>query len=63
MGCVPHPIEGSFAFGVLTFSLFLGYLPILYGLIEKTGPSPFGSIASLLSLVILMMYLRMANNE
>ena len=53
----------GFAFGVLTFSLFLGYLPILYGLIEKTGPSPFGSIASLLSLVILMMYLRMANNE
>ena len=53
----------GFAFGVLTFSLFLGYLPILYGLIEKTGPSPFGSIASLLSLVILMAYLRMTNNE
>ena len=41
----------------------ISYLPILYGLIEKTGPSPFGSIASLLSLVILMAYLRMANNE
>ncbi|MBQ6215879.1 MAG: hypothetical protein IJK53_00685 [Erysipelotrichaceae bacterium] len=53
----------GFAFGLLTFSLFLGYLPVLYGLIGKTGPFPLGSITSLLSLILLVTYLRMAKDE
>ena len=42
----------GFAFGILTFGLFLGYLPILYGYLGNLNPI-YGAITSLLSLAIL----------
>ncbi len=41
------------AFGILTFGLFLGYLPVLYGFLRNIPPSPAGVIVSLVSLVLL----------
>ena len=43
----------GFAFGILTFGLFLGYLPVYYGRLKGLSPNPFGVISSLLSLAIL----------
>lgn len=43
----------GFAFGILTFGLFLGYLPVYYSLMKGMDPFPFGTISSLISLVIL----------
>ncbi|MBQ2657743.1 MAG: hypothetical protein IJF87_04150 [Erysipelotrichaceae bacterium] len=44
----------GFAFGILTFGLFIGYLPVLYGMIRNIPPYPFGSISSVASLIILL---------
>ena len=41
------------AFGILTFALFLGYLPVHYGYLKNISPFPFGTIASVLSLFLL----------
>lgn len=41
------------AFGILTFGLFIGYLPVHYGYLKNISPFPFGTIASLVSLVLL----------
>ena len=41
------------AFGILTFALFLGYLPVHWGYLWKEAPSPLGVIASLISLFLL----------
>ena len=46
------------AFGILTFALFIGYLPVLYGLVQKLPPFPTGTAGSLLSLVLLLLALR-----
>lgn len=48
------------AFGILTFALFLGYLPVHWGYFWKEAPSPFGVIASLISLVLLYLAERMS---
>ena len=48
----------GFAFGILTFALFIGYLPVLYGYVRNAGPVPLGPIASLLSLVLLLVFER-----
>ena len=47
------PQMPGFAFGILTFGLFIGYLPTLYGYIRNVEPFPFGTVASLVSLLIL----------
>ena len=47
------PQMPGFAFGILTFGLFIGYLPTLYGYIRNVEPFPFGTAASLVSLLIL----------
>ncbi len=41
------------AFGILTLALFIGYLPVHYGYLKNLTPYPFGTIASLVSLVML----------
>ena len=48
------PQMPGFAFGILTFGLFIGYLPVLYGMIRNVPPYPFGSICSAVSLFILL---------
>ncbi|MBQ6478240.1 MAG: hypothetical protein IJI44_02600 [Erysipelotrichaceae bacterium] len=53
----------GFAFGILTFGLFLGYLPVLYGMIRNIPPYPFGSVASIVSLVILLAAAVMGENN
>ena len=47
------PQMPGFAFGILTFGLFIGYLPTLYGYIRNVAPFPLGTAASLVSLFIL----------
>ncbi len=48
------PALPGFSFGLLTFSLFLGFLPIYFG-VESPISSPFlGSLTSLVSLVLLL---------
>ena len=42
------------AFGILTFGLFIGYLPVLYGLIYKVSPVFLGPIACLISMFLLL---------
>ena len=49
------PQMPGFAFGILTFGLFLGYLPVLYGMMRNLSPFPFGTVASLISLIILLL--------
>ena len=51
------PAYPGAAFGVLTFALFLGYLPVLYGFIRDVSPFPLGTASSLVSLVILLIAL------
>ena len=41
------------AFGILTFGLFLGYLPVFYGQLKGLSPSPFGTVSSLISMAVL----------
>ena len=53
----------GFAFGILTFGLFIGYLPILYGCIGKEAPFPLGTIVSLASLFLLLLYVRIREDE
>ena len=53
----------GFAFGILTFGLFLGYLPVLYGYLKGLPPFPFGSVSSLLSLLILYLAVVLANED
>ena len=48
------PQMPGFAFGILTFGLFIGYLPVLYGMIRNIPPYPFGSVCSAVSLFILL---------
>lgn len=50
-------------FGILTFGLFIGYLPVLYGYIYKVPAFPLGSIASLLSLILLLSHERIADGK
>ena len=50
----------GFAFGILTFGLFLGYLPVHYGYLYDLSPSPYGVIASLVSLAILYLAIRLS---
>ena len=53
----------GFAFGILTFGLFVGYLPVLYGFIGKPHPFPLGSVISLLSMFLLLLYVRIREDE
>ncbi len=61
---ISEEMEGlpGFGFGILTFGLFLGYLPILYGFVTPLKPFPYGSIFSLLSLIALLCCLRIKKN-
>ena len=49
------PGAPGLAFGILTFALFLGYLPVLSGLTGKLPPFPAGTLGSLMSLVLLLL--------
>ncbi len=51
------------AFGLLTFGLFLGYLPVLYGWFRNVPPFPAGTVFSILSLVILASAVRLREGE
>ena len=53
----------GFAFGILTFGLFLGYLPVHYGYLSGLSPSPFGVIASLVSLIILYLAISLSSKD
>ncbi|MBQ1566835.1 MAG: hypothetical protein IIZ80_02965 [Erysipelotrichaceae bacterium] len=53
----------GFAFGILTFGLFLGYLPVHYGFLNDLSSSPYGVIASLVSLTILYLAVRISEKE
>ncbi|MBR3252180.1 MAG: hypothetical protein IKF80_10770 [Erysipelotrichaceae bacterium] len=53
----------GFAFGILTFGLFLGYLPVHYGYVNDLAPSPFGVMASLVSLAILYLAIKISKKE
>ncbi len=57
-------LEGmpGFAFGILTFGLFIGYLPVLYGSIRNVPGFPLGTAASLLSMAILLGFLRIRDD-
>ena len=51
------------AFGLLTFGLFLGYLPVLYGFFRSVPPFPAGALFSNLSLIILGYTVRMREKD
>lgn len=48
------PDTPGFAFGILTFALFVGYLPVQYGLFFHVHPAPAGAVLSLVSLLLLV---------
>ena len=48
------PQAVGLAFGILTFGLFIGYLPYVFGLLEGVSGQLIGFIGSILSLVILL---------
>ena len=52
------PSQPGFAFGILTFGLFLGYLPVYYGAVRDIAPFPAGTVISLVSLVLLYLVVR-----
>ena len=52
------PGAPGLAFGILTFALFIGYLPVLFGLTGKLPPFPAGTVGSLLSLILLLLACR-----
>ncbi|MBR2802598.1 MAG: hypothetical protein IKE21_08480 [Erysipelotrichaceae bacterium] len=47
------PEAPGLAFGILTFGLFLGYLPVYYGLLRSLSPFPAGTLGALFSLLLL----------
>ena len=51
----------GFAFGILTFGLFLGFLPGYFGLLPEAGGSLTGCVGSLVSLVLLVWMVRKEN--
>ena len=53
----------GFAFGILTFALFIGYLPVLYGFLYQIPSFPMGSIASIVSIGFLMYFLRLQDDR
>ena len=48
-----RPDMPGFAFGLLTFGLFVGYLPFYYGIYRNVSPVPHGALISVLTLIIL----------
>ncbi|MBR4470416.1 MAG: hypothetical protein IKS54_03780 [Erysipelotrichaceae bacterium] len=50
----------GFAFGILTFGLFLGYLPVLYGAFVQASPI-FGTFASIVSMIFLLYFVKIGN--
>lgn len=52
-----HPM-GGFAFGLLTFALFLGYLPVYFGWNLCIGGTAIGCAGSILSLLLLRFGMR-----
>lgn len=56
--CMPK--RPGFAFGFLTFSLFLGFLPGYFGSLPGTGGNLLGCIGSVISLLLLMVMYRMS---
>ena len=46
-------LEGC-AFGILTFGLFLGYLPTYYNILRNLSPKYFGLIVSIISMFLLL---------
>lgn len=57
------PEMPGFAFGILTFALFLGYLPVYYGFLRDIPPFPMGTISSLISLVFLCIAVVIAERD
>lgn len=55
------PRMPGFAFGLLTFGLFLGFLPGYFGLLPEAGGSLTGCVGSLVSLVLLVWMVRKEN--
>ena len=49
------PEQPGFAFGLLTLGLFLGWLPVHYGVFRNLMPFPSGTLIALVSLVLLFM--------
>lgn len=49
--------EGS-AFGILTLALFIGYLPTYYNLLRNISPVYLGSLASLISIILLLISIK-----
>ena len=47
------PAMPGFAFGILTFCLFAGCLPVWYGTFQNMPPFPAGCILSVISLILL----------
>lgn len=52
----------GFAFGILTFGLFLGYLPVHYRYLYNMS-NIFGSITSIISLVLLYLAINISNKD
>ena len=50
----------GFAFGILTFGLFLGYLPVLYGVFVQISPV-FGTFASIISMFLLLVFVKIGD--
>ena len=48
-----HDMPG-FAFGLLTFGLFLGYLPGYYGILRGLDAKVYGTLISLVTMVLLV---------
>ncbi|MBQ4375419.1 MAG: hypothetical protein II783_06545 [Erysipelotrichales bacterium] len=48
------PDAPGLAFGILTFGLFLGYLPVLTGILPKVNTAVIGPFASMMSLALLL---------
>ena len=53
----------GFAFGILTFALFMGYLPVLYGYVGNMSPFPFGTICCVVSLIMMLLGIFISNKR
>ena len=49
-----HPDMHGFAFGLLTFGLFLGWLPAFYGICKNVNAPLPGAVISILSMILLV---------
>ena len=52
------PDTPGLAFGILTFGLFIGYLPVYYGIINIHDPAVIGGLGSLISLALFLIMMK-----